>query len=99
VGVVTVPDKRLDFLENLYKSKRKVYATVDFVDIAGLVKGASKGEGLGISFWVTSENVMQYCMFFVALKTRTLFTLKEELIQLGIKKLLIQNSKLKTSKQ
>ncbi|MDD5021480.1 MAG: redox-regulated ATPase YchF [Endomicrobiaceae bacterium] len=50
VGVVAVPDKRLDFLDNLYKSKRKVYATVDFVDIAGLVKGASKGEGLGNQF-------------------------------------------------
>lgn len=50
VGVVAVPDKRIDFLENLYKSKRKVYATVDFVDIAGLVKGASKGEGLGNQF-------------------------------------------------
>ena len=50
VGVVAVPDKRLDFLEKLYNSKRKVYATIDFVDIAGLVKGASKGEGLGNQF-------------------------------------------------
>jgi len=50
VGVVAVPDKRLDFLEKLYSSKRKVYATIDFVDIAGLVKGASKGEGLGNQF-------------------------------------------------
>ncbi|AKL98710.1 redox-regulated ATPase YchF [Endomicrobium proavitum] len=50
VGVVAVPDKRLDFLEKLYNSKKKVYATVDFVDIAGLVKGASQGEGLGNQF-------------------------------------------------
>jgi len=50
VGVVAVPDKRLDFLEKLYKSKKKVPAAVEFVDIAGLVKGASKGEGLGNQF-------------------------------------------------
>ncbi|MDR1952502.1 MAG: redox-regulated ATPase YchF [Elusimicrobiota bacterium] len=50
VGVVAVPDARLDFLEKLYKSKRKVPAAVEFVDIAGLVKGASKGEGLGNQF-------------------------------------------------
>ena len=50
VGVVAVPDKRLDFLEKLYNSKKKVPATVEFVDIAGLVKGASKREGLGNQF-------------------------------------------------
>jgi len=50
VGVVAVPDKRLDFLEKLYKSKKKVPAAVEFVDIAGLVKGASQGEGLGNQF-------------------------------------------------
>ena len=50
VGVVAVPDKRLDFLEKLYNSKKKVPAMVEFVDIAGLVKGASKGEGLGNQF-------------------------------------------------
>jgi GTP-binding protein YchF len=50
VGVVAVPDDRLDFLEKLYKSKKKVPACVEFVDIAGLVKGASKGEGLGNQF-------------------------------------------------
>jgi GTP-binding protein YchF len=50
VGVVQVPDKRLDFLEKLYNAKKNVPATVEFVDIAGLVKGASKGEGLGNQF-------------------------------------------------
>ncbi|MDR1695673.1 MAG: redox-regulated ATPase YchF [Endomicrobium sp.] len=50
VGVVAVPDKRLDFLEKLYNSKKKVPAAVEFVDIAGLVKGASQGEGLGNQF-------------------------------------------------
>jgi GTP-binding protein YchF len=48
--VVNVSDKRLDFLEKLYNSKKKVYATAEFLDIAGLVKGASQGEGLGNQF-------------------------------------------------
>lgn len=50
VGVVNVPDKRLDVLEKMYSSKKKVYASIEFYDIAGLVKGASKGEGLGNKF-------------------------------------------------
>jgi GTP-binding protein YchF len=50
IGVVAVPDKRLDFLEKLFKSKKKIPTAVEFVDIAGLVKGASKGEGLGNQF-------------------------------------------------
>ena len=50
VGVVLVPDERVEKLAELSKSKKKIYATVDFVDIAGLVKGASQGEGLGNKF-------------------------------------------------
>lgn len=50
VGVVNVPDKRLDELEKMYNPKKKIYATIEFYDIAGLVKGASKGEGLGNKF-------------------------------------------------
>jgi len=50
VGVVLVPDERVDKLAELSKSKKKIYATVDFIDIAGLVKGASTGEGLGNKF-------------------------------------------------
>lgn len=50
VGVVDVPDKRLDVLEKMYTSKKKVHASIEFYDIAGLVKGASKGEGLGNKF-------------------------------------------------
>ena len=50
VGVVAVPDERLDMLAKLYNSKKIVPASVEFVDIAGLVKGASKGEGLGNKF-------------------------------------------------
>lgn len=50
VGIVTVPDERLPVLLEIYNSKRMLPATIEFVDIAGLVKGASKGEGLGNQF-------------------------------------------------
>ena len=50
VGVVPVPDERLDKLVTISKSKKKINTTIEFVDIAGLVKGASKGEGLGNKF-------------------------------------------------
>ena len=50
VGIVPVPDERLDVLEKMYASEKKIPATVEFVDIAGLVEGASKGEGLGNKF-------------------------------------------------
>ncbi len=50
VGVVAVPDERIKVLGDLYHSKKVTPATIDFVDIAGLVKGASKGEGLGNQF-------------------------------------------------
>ena len=50
VGVVPVPDERLDKLVEISKSKKKINTTIEFVDIAGLVKGASKGEGLGNKF-------------------------------------------------
>ncbi len=50
VGIVDLPDTRLDHLAEKFETKKKVPATVEFVDIAGLVKGASKGEGLGNQF-------------------------------------------------
>ncbi len=50
VGVVTVPDTRLEYLENMYIPERTIPTTYEFTDIAGLVKGASKGEGLGNKF-------------------------------------------------
>ncbi len=50
IGIVAVPDERLPVLEKLNKAQKVVPATVEFVDIAGLVKGASKGEGLGNKF-------------------------------------------------
>ena len=50
VGVVTVPDKRVEVLENMYLPERTIPTTYEFTDIAGLVKGASTGEGLGNKF-------------------------------------------------
>lgn len=50
VGVVIVPDERVTNLSNIYNSKKTIYTTIEFSDIAGLVKGASKGEGLGNKF-------------------------------------------------
>ena len=50
VGIVAVPDERLKLLGDLYQSKKVTPAVIEFVDIAGLVKGASKGEGLGNQF-------------------------------------------------
>ena len=50
IGMVTVPDERVDFLASLYQPKKVTNAVIEFVDIAGLVKGASKGEGLGNKF-------------------------------------------------
>src|SRR6056297_3947489 len=50
VGVVEVPDQRLEKLNEIYQPEKKTHATIEFVDIAGLVKGDSQGEGLGNQF-------------------------------------------------
>jgi hypothetical protein len=57
VGVVMVPDERLNFLATLYNPEKYTPAVVEFVDIAGLVKGASKGEGLGNKFLANIREV------------------------------------------
>ena len=56
VGVVSVPDERLDWLSEFYSPKKTTPAVIEFVDIAGLVKGASKGEGLGNKFLSNIRN-------------------------------------------
>ena len=61
VGIVTVPDKRLDFLNKLFQPKSLVPTTFEFTDIAGLVKGASHGEGLGNKFLSHIRNVDAIC--------------------------------------
>ena len=57
VGVVAVPDKRLDALAKMYEPEKFTPASIEFVDIAGLVKGASKGEGLGNKFLANIREV------------------------------------------
>lgn len=57
IGVVAVPDERIDKLAELTSSAKKIYTTVEFVDIAGLVKGASQGEGLGNKFLANIREV------------------------------------------
>jgi hypothetical protein len=57
VGVVEVPDERVEKLTELSKSAKKIHATIEFIDIAGLVKGASQGEGLGNKFLANIREV------------------------------------------
>lgn len=61
VGVVNVPDKRMTVLNDIFKPKRLLYAAYEFIDIAGLVKGASKGEGLGNKFLSHIREVDAIC--------------------------------------
>jgi GTP-binding protein YchF len=57
VGIVPVPDKRIELLGEMYHTKKVTHAVIEFVDIAGLVKGASKGEGLGNQFLANIREV------------------------------------------
>lgn len=57
VGVVAVPDERVDALSDFSKSAKRIYTTIDFIDIAGLVKGAAQGEGLGNKFLANIREV------------------------------------------
>ena len=68
VGIVPVPDERLDCLAEMYQTDKKVPATVEFVDIAGLVKGASKGEGLGNKFLAHIRECQAICHVVRAFK-------------------------------
>ncbi len=62
VGVVAVPDERLAKLAEIYDIKKNCPTAIEFYDIAGLVKGASKGEGLGNKFFHISEKLKQSYM-------------------------------------
>ena len=57
VGIVAVPDERVDALAAMANSKKKIYTTIEFIDIAGLVKGAAQGEGLGNKFLANIREV------------------------------------------
>ncbi|MBQ3453080.1 YchF family ATPase [Candidatus Saccharibacteria bacterium] len=68
VGIVPVPDERLDVLAKMYNTDKVVPATVEFVDIAGLVAGASKGEGLGNKFLAHIRECQAICHVVRAFK-------------------------------
>ena len=68
VGIVPVPDERLNILAKMYETEKIVPATVEFVDIAGLVQGASKGEGLGNKFLAHIRECQAICHVVRAFK-------------------------------
>ena len=71
VGIVSVPDERLDKLAEMYEPDKFTPATLEFVDIAGLVKGASKGEGLGNKFLADIREVALSSTLYAASRTAT----------------------------
>ncbi len=78
VGVVLVPDDRLDFLNELYKPKSLVPTTFEFTDIAGLVKGASKGEGLGNKFLSHIREVDAICEVVRCFENKNIIHVEED---------------------
>lgn len=85
-GVVPMPDPRLDQLAAIINPQRVVPTTMEFVDIAGLVAGASKGEGLGNQFPPTSVKPKRSATLCAASTTRTSFTLPARSLPLTISK-------------
>jgi len=88
VGVVLVPDERVDKLAELSKSKKKIYATVDFIDIAGLVKGAAQGEGLGNKFLSHIREVDAVLYVLRAFKNLDIINTQQEINSLKEKEIL-----------
>ncbi|MDO8486341.1 MAG: GTPase, partial [Candidatus Staskawiczbacteria bacterium] len=88
VGVVLVPDERVDKLAELSKSKKKIYATVDFVDIAGLVKGAAEGEGLGNKFLANIRETDAILYVLRAFKNPDIINTQQEINPLKDKEIL-----------
>lgn len=78
-GIVPIPDKRLDHLADLFGSAKKTPATVTFVDIAGLVKGASRGEGLGNQFLANIRDVNAICHVVRAFETDSVVHVEDDL--------------------
>ena len=86
VGMVTVPDDRLPVLARIAKTTVIIPAAIEFVDIAGLVKGASQGEGLGNKFLTHIREVDASSRWSDALKTRTFITSRARSTRCGISK-------------
>ena len=70
-GIVPVPDPRLDKLAEIWETDKKTPAIVEFVDIAGLVKGASRAPAWATSFWATSASATPSCTWCAALTMTT----------------------------
>ena len=80
VGIVPVPDERLDVLAKMYETDKVVPATVEFVDIAGLVAGASKGEGLGNKFLAHIRECQAICHVVRAFKNNDILRADQKLV-------------------
>jgi ribosome-binding ATPase YchF (GTP1/OBG family) len=80
VGIVPVPDERLDVLARMYETDKVVPATVEFVDIAGLVAGASKGEGLGNKFLAHIRECQAICHVVRAFKNDDILRADQKLV-------------------
>ena len=80
VGIVPVPDERLDVLAKMYETEKVVPATVEFVDIAGLVEGASKGEGLGNKFLAHIRECQAICHVVRAFKNDDILRADQKLV-------------------
>ena len=81
VGIVPVPDERLDVLAKMYETEKVVPATVEFVDIAGLVQGASKGEGLGNKFLAHIRECQAICHVVRAFKNDDILRADQKLVE------------------
>lgn len=88
VGVVAVPDERVEKLAELTKSAKKIYTTIEFVDIAGLVEGASQGEGLGNKFLANIKEVDAVLYVLRAFKNDNIVNVMSEINVLKDKEIL-----------
>ena len=78
VGMVIVPDRRLEFLENLYIPERMIPTSYEFIDIAGLVKGAANGEGLGNKFLSHIREVDAICEVVRCFEDKTIIHVEDQ---------------------
>jgi len=88
IGVVAVPDARINKLAELTCSAKKIYTTVEFVDIAGLVKGASKGEGLGNKFLANIREVDAVLYILRCFSNKNVINTQSEIDIFGDKEIL-----------
>lgn len=88
VGVVAVPDERVDKLAQLTASAKKIYTTIEFFDIAGLVKGANKGEGLGNKFLANIRETDAIVYVLRAFSSKDIINVQPEINPLADKEIL-----------